>query len=204
MLVYYKGTKQDVISQSHFTFNPINTGSYWQTQNVGKFCTFILFICRFDDTFLVWALQVMFYEALKDLTEYGKQRWIPSLNSYVNISIEGLVLGGLAGGMRLASLLSPVKPIWVVCDLIQRSILLDAGSLFSYIVQVLVHISPLPWMLSKQGCKCRDPQQGIITFYLSFCGDACAFVYSTLTYLSLCIPTTVIDRAVNMNFLILL
>ena len=53
----------------------------------------------------------MFYEALKDLSEYGKQRWIPSLNSYVNISIEGLVLGGLAGGMRLASLLSPVKPI---------------------------------------------------------------------------------------------
>lgn len=123
---YWTGL-QDVISQSHFTFNPINIGSYWQTQTVGNFCSFILFICRFDGTFLVWALQVMFYEALKDLTEYGKQRWIPSLNSYVNISIEGLVLGGLAGGMRLASLLSWVKPIWIVCDLIQISTLLDTG-----------------------------------------------------------------------------
>lgn len=45
------------------------------------------------------TLQVMFYEALKDLTEYGKQKWRP--NSAVNSSLEGLVLGGLAGGMHL-------------------------------------------------------------------------------------------------------
>lgn len=43
----------------------------------------------------------MFYEALKDLTEHGKQRWMP--NSDVNSSLEGLVLGGLAGGMYLDS-----------------------------------------------------------------------------------------------------
>lgn len=48
----------------------------------------------------------MFYEALKDLTEYGKQRWIPSLDGYVNNSMEGLVLGGLAGGMCIASISS--------------------------------------------------------------------------------------------------
>lgn len=47
------------------------------------------------------TLQVMFYEALKDLTEHGKQRWMP--NSDVNSSLEGLVLGGLAGGMHLYS-----------------------------------------------------------------------------------------------------
>ncbi|KAH9778166.1 mitochondrial substrate carrier family protein [Citrus sinensis] len=56
------------------------------------------------------GLMVMFYEALKDLTEYGKQRWIPSLNSYVNISIEGLVLGGLAGGFS-AYLTTPLDVI---------------------------------------------------------------------------------------------
>lgn len=44
-------------------------------------------------------LQVMAYEALKDLNEYGTQRWIPSLGQYLNSSIEGLLLGGLAGGM---------------------------------------------------------------------------------------------------------
>lgn len=45
--------------------------------------------------------QVMFYEALKDFTEYGKQRWMP--NSDVNNSLEGLVLGGLAGGKHFDS-----------------------------------------------------------------------------------------------------
>lgn len=43
----------------------------------------------------------MFYEALKDFTEYGKQRWMP--NSDVNSSLEGLVLGGLAGGKHFDS-----------------------------------------------------------------------------------------------------
>ncbi|CAK7323235.1 unnamed protein product [Dovyalis caffra] len=45
------------------------------------------------------GLMVMFYETLKDLTEYGKQKWIPSLDHLINGSVEGLVLGGLAGGM---------------------------------------------------------------------------------------------------------
>ena len=43
----------------------------------------------------------MFYEALKDFTEFGKRRWMP--NSDVNSSLEGLVLGGLAGGMHFDS-----------------------------------------------------------------------------------------------------
>lgn len=47
-------------------------------------------------------LKVVFYEALKDVTEYGKQRWISSSKWQVNNSFEGLVLGGLAGGMSCA------------------------------------------------------------------------------------------------------
>lgn len=43
----------------------------------------------------------MFYEALKDMTEYGKQRWNINPNCHVNSSMEGLILGGLAGGMFL-------------------------------------------------------------------------------------------------------
>lgn len=43
----------------------------------------------------------MFYEGLKDLTEHGKQQWIPNSAYRVNSTIEGLVLGGLAGGMCL-------------------------------------------------------------------------------------------------------
>ena len=44
----------------------------------------------------------MFYEALKDATEYGKQKWMSSPNRHANSSLEGLVLGGLAGGMSCA------------------------------------------------------------------------------------------------------
>ena len=47
----------------------------------------------------------MFYEAMKDVTEYGKQRWMSSSNWHVNSSLEGLVLGGLAGGMSMSYIL---------------------------------------------------------------------------------------------------
>ncbi|OAY31121.1 mitochondrial substrate carrier family protein E [Manihot esculenta] len=45
------------------------------------------------------GLMVMFYEALKDLTECGKQKWMPGSDYFINSSTEGLVLGGLAGGI---------------------------------------------------------------------------------------------------------
>ncbi|CAN6477202.1 unnamed protein product [Victoria cruziana] len=44
------------------------------------------------------GLMVMFYEALKDLSEYGKLRWFHSPNHSHN-SATGLVLGGIAGGL---------------------------------------------------------------------------------------------------------
>lgn len=84
----------------------------------------------------------MFYEALKDVTEYGKQRWISGPNWDVNSSLEGLVLGGLAGGMLFAfhslSKLFRINNLW-----------------FQIFIQVSVHISLLPWMSLKQDCKCR-------------------------------------------------
>ncbi|KAK9118870.1 hypothetical protein Scep_016963 [Stephania cephalantha] len=47
------------------------------------------------------GLMVTFYEAFKDLTDYGKQRWLLDADFHVNSSLEGLLLGGLAGGMCL-------------------------------------------------------------------------------------------------------
>ncbi|XP_047337302.1 mitochondrial substrate carrier family protein E isoform X2 [Impatiens glandulifera] len=44
------------------------------------------------------GLMVTFYEALKDFTKYGKKRWFPDSNYHMSSSIEGLLLGGLAGG----------------------------------------------------------------------------------------------------------
>ncbi|OWM87768.1 hypothetical protein CDL15_Pgr016464 [Punica granatum] len=44
------------------------------------------------------GLMVMFYEALKDITSYGKQKWAPNSNYSISSSFEGLLLGGLAGG----------------------------------------------------------------------------------------------------------
>ena len=47
------------------------------------------------------ASQVTFYEAMKELTEYGKTKYLPNSNLDVSNSFEGLVLGGLAGGMSV-------------------------------------------------------------------------------------------------------
>ncbi|XP_070016474.1 uncharacterized protein [Nicotiana sylvestris] len=45
------------------------------------------------------GLMVTFYEALKSMTEYGKLKWFNNLSYHSNGSIEGLLLGGLAGGL---------------------------------------------------------------------------------------------------------
>lgn len=49
----------------------------------------------------------MFYEGLKDLTEYGKKKCIRNPNFHINSSLEGLILGGLAGGMCTLLLYHP-------------------------------------------------------------------------------------------------
>lgn len=50
-------------------------------------------------------LQVMFYEILKDLTDYGMQKWIFDADYLISSSLEGLVLGGVAGGIKFGHLL---------------------------------------------------------------------------------------------------
>ena len=40
----------------------------------------------------------MFYEALKELADYGMKKWMPNPDHHANSALGGLLLGGVAGG----------------------------------------------------------------------------------------------------------
>ncbi|KAG9153272.1 hypothetical protein Leryth_024089 [Lithospermum erythrorhizon] len=56
------------------------------------------------------GLMVTFYEAFKSMTEYGKQKFFPDSGHLINSSVEGLLLGGMAGGLS-AYLTTPLDVI---------------------------------------------------------------------------------------------
>lgn len=59
----------------------------------------------------------MFYEALKEMTEYGKQMWVSESNLHLSSSVEGFILGGLAGGMSMIMHYCVLLDFYYYCDL---------------------------------------------------------------------------------------
>lgn len=58
-------------------------------------------------------MKVTFYEAFKSMTDYGMQRLFPNSNQSMNGTLEGLLLGGVAGGKYLLSGSLPDSPFLV-------------------------------------------------------------------------------------------
>ncbi len=121
-------------------------------------------------------LQVIFYEALKDLTKFDKHKYLQNsdLHLYVNSSsIEGLLLGGLAAGKLCLFMLN--KIVWQSLATYSGSKKFSASLclviITAIVLQVLVHILQRPWMRSWQDCKYKDPPLGTI-----LCAG-CSFVY---------------------------
>ncbi|XP_057443068.1 uncharacterized protein LOC130734597 [Lotus japonicus] len=82
--------------------------SIWKTHGLkGLYAGYLSTLAR-DIPFA--GLMVVFYEGLKDVTEYGKQKWTSSPNWQISNSLEGLVLGGLAGGLS-AYLTTPLDVV---------------------------------------------------------------------------------------------
>ncbi|KAK8657734.1 hypothetical protein V6N13_035957 [Hibiscus sabdariffa] len=83
---------------------------YHERQNANEiWCTNVWYGSTLARDVPFAGLMVMFYEALKDLSEKGRQKWAP--NFHADSTFEGLVLGGLAGDYKFRDHLQ-VSKIW--------------------------------------------------------------------------------------------
>ncbi|KAF9598027.1 hypothetical protein IFM89_023713 [Coptis chinensis] len=80
---------------------------------------------------------VTFYEALKDLTEYRKRKWLPLNDSHVNSSLEGLLLGGLAGGKFCSWHMT--MDIYILKALVRASAFTSTSCIEQCFIVVLIH-----------------------------------------------------------------
>lgn len=117
--------------------------------------------------FFVQSLQIVFYEGLAEAVKSGKDP--TSAKEFAITGFEDMVIGGFAGGNWESFLLglshkSTCPCQMLLCKHIPRGSFVQTReeSLITYVwcIQVSLLFSQLHWILSKQGCKCKDQQTG--------------------------------------------
>ncbi|OWM65879.1 hypothetical protein CDL15_Pgr015304 [Punica granatum] len=140
--------------------------SIWMEQGLrGLFAGYMSTLAR-DVPFA--GLMVMFYEALKDITSYGKQKWAPNSNYSISSSFEGLLLGGLAGVLNLGGLAMAAEGDLSRKERVKVGLLVDSNAPMGRIASSYVNMAlsdfyeAHPSYRTRLSLHFRNPQNDVV------------------------------------------
>ncbi|XP_021861407.2 uncharacterized protein [Spinacia oleracea] len=149
--MFQRGINSHLPSLCSPPFSLLSLISHFSGENLSLF---LLDFDSFLDVLLGSCLiEVMFYKALKGLTDYGMKKWIPNANYQINSTLEGLVLGGVAGGLSAY--------VTTLLDVIKTRLQVQGPDLRYIEVQLHMNFSAMPCMYCMNA-------QSMISYYQVF------------------------------------